>query len=557
MAQLRITVGTLRTALKDVNEARYDHPSDKKLKQKEWQGLAPKEFPEPKSDVGFKGREAPPEIEKPEISDEEREEKIAAFAAKKAARKAEDERKAAAEARLEDETGSSPEVSASADSPEVKEKFVPQASVPSEFMALLPSSYKPAIVRAPTTKEREERRKNNQPELTPIILRNASVLSPEIQAKWRQLAADYEKRTGKKAPTPQQAGEAKDEFQQEKLQSIYKDMKPAAKPQSAGAAHVIKQRPEKPAITKDYVGKSVQAPYLKGKTGESGEKSMGNAKAAPDIKELKINFDQLEKISKKAYDEFPPGDWAGIFMRAGHLFIKPDNPGQKPLVWSNVPPRGQQPGKKHAWRSLEELTAQQVQALGFFDTTQRGNPRKNVPVKSELPFDNPVGQSYDEEKDPNGVRFKGGAGGRVETQTTASTPGSVTGPGGIPTKQAIKDTETASQAQTSEIPDWDTFDEQKLKRALELAIKKFGDKNQFVEDIRASLVDRQTGTPPSQPLKTQLPRKFQTKKIRDIFRSYESGDNVLAIRQLSLLPSDVRGAVKAYMHDVFGPIEGI
>lgn len=316
---------------------------------------------------------------------------------------------------------------------------------------------------------------------------------------------------------------------------------PAASIKTGGKP--IKQPPSSRPVTKDYVGPTKTAPYLTTQNLKSRNLADKNDL---DVPETTLDREQLKKISLKAFQNVPPGDWKEFAMRAGYIIAKPKDPKQKPLIWASVPPKGGEPAKPHAWRSIEELAGDQKTRLGYFDKRTLGSPSTDVETKHDK---NP---EHRKDADALRVKFKGDPMGRVDIETTGTMPGSVSGQGGTPTKDARAAVAAADKAAQAVIPDWNTLPLDKLTKAAEMAERRFKsskdpEEMQILKDINDALVSRESGEPPAKPIKLSLPRKLQRNDVRDVIRAFEADDYERAAAYLGTLPFSIRVSVEGLL----------
>ncbi len=310
---------------------------------------------------------------------------------------------------------------------------------------------------------------------------------------------------------------------------------PAASIKTGGRP--FKQPPGSRPVTKDYVGPTRTAPYLTSKDLQS-KSAKGAGQGKLEVPETVVTDEQLKKLSAKAHQNKPEGDWKEIVMRGGYLILKPKNPAQKPLIWASVPPKGNQGPKPHAWRTAEELVHAQRLSLGYLDKTERGWSKSDVAMPHDL----------DPERGSR-VKFKGDPMGRVDIETTGTLHGSSTGPGGTPTKDSSVAVASADKAAKAEIPDWNTLSLATLKKAADMAEKRFKsgkspEETQILRDISDALITRESGEAPAKPIRVSLPRRLQRNDVRDAIRAFEAKDYERASAFLGSLSPEIKAEVK-------------
>ena len=305
-----------------------------------------------------------------------------------------------------------------------------------------------------------------------------------------------------------------------------------------GLAHLIEAEDDDPETTEPEKKKgTLREPPPPGTRYVSDPKS-GTGKVRSSAVKNKPGYDPLlpredtgkspgwlaiyDPIAYKALKQMGSPD-GRIYTSGPYVMFRPKDPSQKAMFWAGVPEKKKLQGtavvrpehgeaKPHAWRTYEELGIDQKRGLGWVEPRDRGQ----VPDTGKEP-----------EEQGLGVRFKGGAGARVEPDVMGFVPGAepiVPGKGGsIPSPEAMSAMQRGMAAKHARLPDWETLSIQDLNGWLETATKKYktsrdpGDLR-VLQAIRSEMGARAEGkqqkTPPPRPEAQRAPRHTQSAEER-------------------------------------------
>lgn len=312
-------------------------------------------------------------------------------------------------------------------------------------------------------------------------------VSPEEQAKFDAASNEYARLTGHKPISMNVAFKLRnDERIDAMLRSYHTDER---RPQMKGpgpGVHAIKQAPASKPITKDYVGRSQQAPYQM------------------PVKRAELTHDDLKKSNPSAFKALPVD--GRLEVRGPYVVLHPKQASARMMVWAGVPPKGEPkirneqgklidnpryiPEKPRTWRTVDELTQGQRESLGYIDPRDKGDFPRKEPT--------PYGQKFEIEDNPS-VRIRGGGGGILEPEIMGSTP-AASGPGGTPSHAASAALRNAQIAKGIK-PDLESMDIKELEALRAIAArhaKSSTDSSDacFVKNIDAMIKSRNAGVKP-------------------------------------------------------------
>jgi len=314
-------------------------------------------------------------------------------------------------------------------------------------------------------------------------------ISPEQLAAFDAASREYARLSGQRPISIDAAFKMRnDERIDTMLRSYHTDeRRPQMKEPGAGV-HAIKQAPAVKPITKDYTGQSRQAPYV----------------MPP--KRVEITPSDLKKRNPAAFGAIPVE--GRIEMRGPYIVLHPKQASARMMVWAGVPPKGEPkirdqktgklidnphyvPEKPRTWRTVDELTRAQREALGYIDPRDKGDFPRKEPTK--------YGQKPELEDNPS-VRIRGGGGGILEPEIMGSTP-AASGPGGSPSHAASAAVRNAQIAKGIK-PDLESMDINELEALRAVAVRHAKSSTdatdaRFVRNIDAVIRSRLAGVKPT------------------------------------------------------------